>query len=221
MQVAQLQSTANSPTTSYGPYALRPNDQVRVQVYNEPDITGDYQVDSAGYLSIPLAGRVKAAGLTASQLERSITSRLKGGILNDPRVTIQVSTYAPIYIHGEVKKSGEFPFRPGLTVMDAVAAAGGFTYRADDSRAYVRRSGTCGVRLSSRRARSRFSRRQHQNTRTIFLIIKCAAVASIDGSSAQRHHARLWNICPRYVGHQLIFSHGDFSAVSQARLHAL
>jgi protein involved in polysaccharide export with SLBB domain len=142
MQVAQLQSTANSPTTSYGPYALRPNDQVRVQVYNEPDITGDYQVDSAGYLSIPLAGRVKAAGLTASQLERSITSRLKGGILNDPRVTIQVSTYAPIYIHGEVKKSGEFPFRPGLTVMDAVAAAGGFTYPADDSRAYVRRSGT-------------------------------------------------------------------------------
>jgi len=141
MQVAQLQPTANSPTTSYGPYALRPNDQVRVQVYNEPDITGDYQVDSAGYLSIPLAGRVKAAGLTASQLERSITSRLKGGILNDPRVTIQVSTYAPIYIHGEVKKSGEFPFRPGLTVMDAVAAAGGFTYRADDSRAYVRRSG--------------------------------------------------------------------------------
>jgi polysaccharide export outer membrane protein len=141
MQVAQLQPTANSPKTSYGPYALRPNDQVRVQVYNEPDITGDYQVDSAGYLSIPLAGRVKAAGLTASQLERSITSRLKGGILNDPRVTIQVSTYAPIYIHGEVKKSGEFPFRPGLTVMDAVAAAGGFTYRADDSRAYVRRSG--------------------------------------------------------------------------------
>jgi polysaccharide biosynthesis/export protein len=141
MQVAQLQPTANSPKTSYGPYALRPNDQVRVQVYNEPDINGDYQVDSAGYLSIPLAGRVKAAGLTASQLEHSITSRLKGGILNDPRVTIQVSTYAPIYIHGEVKKSGEFPFRPGLTVMDAVAAAGGFTYRADDSRAYVRRSG--------------------------------------------------------------------------------
>jgi protein involved in polysaccharide export with SLBB domain len=96
MQVAQLHSTASSPTTSYGPYALRPNDQVRVQVYNEPDITGDYQVDSAGHLSIPLAGRVKAAGLTASQLERSITSRLKGGILNDPRVTIQVSTYAPI-----------------------------------------------------------------------------------------------------------------------------
>jgi len=142
MQVAQLQTTGNSPATSYGAYALRPNDQVRVQVYNEPDITGDYQIDSAGYLSIPLAGRVRAAGLTASQLERSITSRLRSGILNDPRVTIQVSTYAPIYIHGEVKKSGEFPFRPGLTVMDAVAAAGGFTYRADDSRAYVRRSGT-------------------------------------------------------------------------------
>ena len=53
IQVAQTQQTANSPATSYGSYALRPNDQVRVQVYNEPDITGDYQVDSAGYLSIP------------------------------------------------------------------------------------------------------------------------------------------------------------------------
>jgi polysaccharide export outer membrane protein len=120
---------------------LRPNDQLRVQVYNEPSISGDYQVDSAGYISVPLAGRVKASGRTAGQLEQAIVAALSRGMLKDPRVNVQVSNYAAFYIHGEVKKSGEYPYRPGLTVMDAVATAGGFTYRADESKAVVRRAG--------------------------------------------------------------------------------
>ena len=124
-----------------GPYALRTNDQLHVQVYNEPTITGDYVVDSTGYLSIPIAGRVKAAGLTVEQLEHRVTAKLNGGILKDARVNIQVTSYAPFYILGEVKKPGEFPYKPGLTVGDAVALAGGYTYRADESRAYVRPSG--------------------------------------------------------------------------------
>jgi polysaccharide export outer membrane protein len=123
------------------PYMLRPNDQLRVQVYNEPSISGDYQVDSAGYISVPLAGRVKASGRTAGQLEQAIVAALSRGMLKDPRVNVQVSNYAAFYIHGEVKKSGEYPYRPGLTVMDAVATAGGFTYRADESKAVVRRAG--------------------------------------------------------------------------------
>jgi polysaccharide export outer membrane protein len=125
-----------------GSYALGPNDQVRVQVYNEATITGDYVVDSAGFLAIPVAGRVKAAGLTAEQLESRITSKLNAGILKDARVTVQVSNYAPFYIRGEVKKPGEFPYKPGLTLGDAVALAGGYTYRADESRAFVRPAGT-------------------------------------------------------------------------------
>jgi polysaccharide export outer membrane protein len=123
------------------PYMLRPNDQLRVQVYNEPSISGDYQVDGAGYISVPLAGRIRASGRTAGQLERAIVAALSRGMLKDPRVNVQVSNYAAFYIHGEVKKSGEYPYRPGLTVMDAVATAGGFTYRADESRAVVRRAG--------------------------------------------------------------------------------
>jgi polysaccharide export outer membrane protein len=134
---------ARLPTRgTLGSYMLGPNDQVRVQVYNEATITGDYVVDSAGFLAIPVAGRVRAAGLTTEQLERRITSKLNGGILKDARVTVQVSNYASFYIRGEVKKPGEFPYKPGLTLGDAVALAGGYTYRADESRAFVRSTGT-------------------------------------------------------------------------------
>jgi polysaccharide export outer membrane protein len=126
---------------SSGPYALGTNDQLHVQVYNEPTITGDYTIDGAGFLSIPVAGRVKAAGLTTEQLERKLTAKLNGGILKDARVTIQVGNYAPFYIRGEVKKPGEFPYKPGLTLGDAVALAGGYTYRADERKAYVRPAG--------------------------------------------------------------------------------
>jgi polysaccharide export outer membrane protein len=133
---------AQAPRVSAGAYALGPNDQLRVQVYNEPTISGDYTVDGAGFLAIPVAGRVRAVGLTTAQLERQIAAKLNGGILKDARVTVQISGYAPFYIRGEVKKPGEFPYRPGLTLGDAVALAGGYTYRADESKAYVRGAGT-------------------------------------------------------------------------------
>jgi polysaccharide export outer membrane protein len=120
---------------------LHRTDQVQVRVYNEPEITGEYQVDGAGYLSIPLAGRIRAAGLTLPALEREIASRLNRGLIKDPKVNVQISTYAPFFIHGEVKQSGQFPYRPGMTVLDAVASAGGFTYRAEESTAYVRSAG--------------------------------------------------------------------------------
>jgi polysaccharide export outer membrane protein len=127
---------------SLGSYSLGPNDQVHVTVYNEATITGDYVVDGAGFVAIPVAGRIRAAGLTTEQLERRITSKLNGGILKDARVTVQVGNYAPFYIRGEVKKPGEFPYKPGLTLGDAVALAGGYTYRADESRAFVRPAGS-------------------------------------------------------------------------------
>ncbi len=141
IRAADAQGADTAHRSVERPYMLRPNDQLRVQVYNEPSISGDYQVDGAGYISVPLAGRIKASGRTAGQLERAIVAALSRGMLKDPRVNVQVSNYAAFYIHGEVKKSGEYPYRPGLTVMDAVATAGGFTYRADESKAVVRRAG--------------------------------------------------------------------------------
>jgi polysaccharide export outer membrane protein len=129
------------PAPSASGYILGPTDKVRLKVYGEPDIAGEYEVDGNGNVSVPLAGRIKAAGLTAKQLERSITSALAKGIVRDPRVNVEITAYRPYYILGEVKKSGEYPYRLGLTVLDAVASAGGFTYRANENKVFLRRSG--------------------------------------------------------------------------------
>ena len=136
------QQKSSSPPSNSGTYILGPTDRVRVKVYGEPDVAGEYEVDATGYVSIPLAGRVKASGLTTRQLERSITSALSKGIVRDPRVNVEIALYRPFYILGEVKKSGEYPYRVGMTVLDAIASAGGFTYRANENKVYLRRSGS-------------------------------------------------------------------------------
>jgi polysaccharide export outer membrane protein len=133
----QLRETATSAAT----YLLGPNDRIRLKVYGEPDIAGEYEVDAGGQISVPLAGHIRAGGLTTKQLERAVTSALAKGIVRDPRVNVEVALYRPYYILGEVKKGGEYPYRLGLTVLDAVASAGGFTYRANESKVYLRRAG--------------------------------------------------------------------------------
>jgi polysaccharide export outer membrane protein len=136
---AQVQTRASgSPADNY---VLGPNDRIRLKVYGEPDIAGEYEIDSTGQVSIPLAGHIKAAGLTTRELERSISSALSKGIVRDPRVNVEIALYRPYYILGEVKKGGEYPYRLGLTVMDAIASAGGFTYRANENKVYLRRAG--------------------------------------------------------------------------------
>jgi polysaccharide export outer membrane protein len=143
VQLAQFQPDMPPPMRRpAGRYVLGLNDSVRVKVYNEPEISGEYVVDTGGNVSIPLAGRIRAAGLTAEQLQHAIMSRLDNGIIHDPHVTVEVSAYTPFYIQGEVKRAGEFAYRPGLTVQDAVAQAGGFTYRANDSKVFIRGKGS-------------------------------------------------------------------------------
>ena len=134
---AQTPPAASSAAT----YILGPNDRIRLKVYGEADITGEYEIDNTGNVSIPLAGHIKAAGATTRQLEKSIASALAKGIVRDPRVNVEIAQYRPYYILGEVKKSGEYPYRNGLTVLDAVASAGGFTYRANENKVFLRRSG--------------------------------------------------------------------------------
>ena len=138
-----IRASAQTPpaAASADRYVLGPNDRIRLKVYGEPDITGEYEINSGGQVSIPLAGHIKAAGTTTPQLERLIASALAKGIVRDPRVNVEIAQYRPYYILGEVKKSGEYPYRLGLTVMDAVASAGGFTYRANENKVFLRRSG--------------------------------------------------------------------------------
>lgn len=123
-------------------YMLGTGDRVRIKVYGEADITGEYELDVNGIVSVPLAGRVKAKGLTTRQLEKAIATALSRGIVRDPRVSAEIATYRPFYILGEVKKAGEYPYKSGLTVLDAVASAGGYTYRANESKVVIRRAGS-------------------------------------------------------------------------------
>ncbi len=126
---------------SDGPYVLGPGDRVRLKVYDDANLTGEYEVNSAGYVSVPLVGQVKASGLTTSQLEKTLAARMKGSISQDPKINIEIASYAPFYIHGEVKKAGVYPFQPGLTVADAIATAGGLTYRANENTIYLQHAG--------------------------------------------------------------------------------
>src|SRR5205807_7918376 len=115
---------------------------LRVTVFGEDKLSGEYQVDSAGFLSLPLAGTIKGAGLTKPELEQALTTKLKSEYLRNPKVTVDVVSYRPFYVLGEVSKPGEYQFRSGLNVLSAIAIAGGATYRANNSIVLIQRAGT-------------------------------------------------------------------------------
>ena len=142
LSVAEARAMEFKSRMSYGAYALRPSDLLRIQVYADQSLNGEYPIDGSGYVSVPLAGRIKASGMTAGQLERAIAARLSDGVLKQPAVNVQVIGYGPFYVHGEVKKAGEFTYRPGLSVADAVAAAGGYSYRANENVVFITRAGS-------------------------------------------------------------------------------
>lgn len=130
-----------SVADSFGNYRLGAADKVRVIVFNEETLSGEFFVSDAGTLSLPLIGEVKAAGRTPTEVIKDIETKLADGYLREPRVSIDVLTYRPFYILGEVTKPGEYPFSNGLTVMNAVARAEGFTYRANKRRVFIKRAG--------------------------------------------------------------------------------
>ena len=121
-------------------YRLGPSDKVRVNVFGEEALTGEFLVGGSGKISLPLLGEVQAAGLTISQFQEEIAIALRQGYINEPRVSAEVLNYRPFYILGEVNKPGEYPYTNSLTVLNAVATAEGFTYRADTRRVYIKRA---------------------------------------------------------------------------------
>jgi protein involved in polysaccharide export with SLBB domain len=133
----------SAQTTS--PY-LKPGERVKIVVFGEDRLTGDYEIDPAGYLSLPLAGTIKASGLSKAQLERDLAKKFRGEYLRDPKVTVEVVGFHPVYIMGEVGHPGEFPFRTGLNVMSAIALAGGPTYRASRSTVLIKHADETGFR---------------------------------------------------------------------------
>lgn len=113
-------------------YELGVGDRLRVIVYGEEDLSGEFEVGSQGTINLPLIGEVEALGSPISEVEDRVEARLSDGYLVAPNVSIEVLNYRPFYILGEVNKPGSYPYVNGMTVLTAVALAGGFTYRADE-----------------------------------------------------------------------------------------
>ncbi|MBL8530653.1 MAG: polysaccharide export protein [Hyphomonadaceae bacterium] len=118
-------------------YRLGPGDQLRITVFNEADLTGQFQVGSQGVIAYPLVGDVRAAGLTIPEFTTALQTALQG-FIRSPNVSVEVSNYRPYFILGEVNRPGTYEYSTNLTVFNAVAAAGGFTYRANRRRVYIR-----------------------------------------------------------------------------------
>ncbi|PCJ70547.1 MAG: polysaccharide biosynthesis protein [Rhodobiaceae bacterium] len=125
--------------TAVPEYRLGSGDKLRFIVYGEQDLSGEFDVDASGSVSLPLIGEIRAGGKTLRELEVVVADKFREGYLTDPRVNIDVLNYRPYYIVGEVQEPGEFPYSAGMTVLNALAVAGGYTYRADTSRVYVAR----------------------------------------------------------------------------------
>ncbi len=106
-------------------YQLQPGDKIIITVFGQPDLSGDFTLDGSGNVLMPLAGSIPAAGDTLSALEAQIRARLADGYLKDPKVSIRISELRPIFVTGDVKAAGSFPFRYGMTVLSAIALAGG------------------------------------------------------------------------------------------------
>lgn len=121
-------------------YRLGAADKLRITVFGEEALSGEFLVNGSGQVSMPLIGEIQAAGLTLPQFQERVVTALSDGYLNQPRVSAEVLNYRPFYILGEVKKPGEYPYTAALTVVNAVATAEGFTYRADTRRVYIKRA---------------------------------------------------------------------------------
>lgn len=120
------------------PYTLDTGDKVRIIVLGQTDLSNVYALDQSGQISMPLIGLIDARQITAAELEKRIASRLTS-LIREPRVTVEVETYRPFFILGEVTNSGQYPYVNGMTAQTAVAIAGGFTPRAKQSSVEVTR----------------------------------------------------------------------------------
>lgn len=122
-------------------YRLMPGDLVRVEVFEVAALSGEFRLDEAGGLALPLVGLVPASGATAGRLAQAVAQRLGETYVKDPSVTVRVVEYRAFFVLGEVGSPGSYPFYPGMTVLNAVAVAKGFSYRADRNELVVTRAG--------------------------------------------------------------------------------
>ena len=123
-------------------YRLGAGDKLKVTVFGEEDASGEYEIDATGAISARLIGRIAIKGMTVSEVEQALIDQYRSrGFFKNPRISIELINLRPFFILGEVEKRGSYPYVNGLTVAQAVAIAGGYTYRASTSRITVQRVG--------------------------------------------------------------------------------
>ncbi len=135
---APVQDAASAGDAS--DYVLGSGDVLRIIVFGEGDLSGQFTVAGNGILSFPLIGDLPAAGKTVEQVRDEIADALRNGYVKDPKVSAEVTTFRPYFILGEVARPGQYPYSNHITVMNAIATAGGFTYRANQKFAFIKPS---------------------------------------------------------------------------------
>ncbi|HWL82918.1 MAG TPA: polysaccharide biosynthesis/export family protein [Roseomonas sp.] len=139
-----LPHTASSGNTAT--YKLGAGDQVRITVFNDPRLTGEFRVSDSGVIALPLVGAIQVAGRTTAEAEHSIERALRSrNLFNDPSAAVEVIQYRPVFVLGMVERGGQTPYQPGMTVLSAVATMGGFNYRAIDDYVSITRLDEKGV----------------------------------------------------------------------------
>jgi polysaccharide biosynthesis/export protein len=121
------------------PYRLGAGDRIRITVFEEEGLTNTYSVDQSGYIAFPLVGAIAARGHSAQEIEGQIAAKLRQGYLRDPDVSVEIDRYRPIFVMGEVGAAGQYSYVAGMTVQQAIAAAGGFSARANQANVDITR----------------------------------------------------------------------------------
>lgn len=122
---------------SMSEYKLGAGDKIAIYVFDEPDLSMEYTLSDAGTISYPFLGEMRVLGMTVGTLENRIMDGLRGPYLVDPKINVTIKEYRQFFIHGEVEKSGGYPFQPGLNLRKAISIAGGLSERASEKKIFV------------------------------------------------------------------------------------
>jgi polysaccharide biosynthesis/export protein len=155
MAYGQPYGTAPAPIASayaavptpvrYDGYRLDAGDKLRVVVYGQEGLTNTYAIDAGGSITMPLIGSVPARGRSPASLAAEITAKLRNGFIREPSVAVEIDSYRPFFILGEVAAPGQYPYVPNMSVESAVAIAGGFSPRAKRDRVTLTHTDGAGV----------------------------------------------------------------------------
>ena len=148
MSAGQIESSGPRYATTAGvteDYRLGVGDKLGITVFNEDSLSGEFTVAADGTLSVPLIGAIDVVDMSPSELSRELATRLSDGYLREPKVTVEILSYRPYFILGEVRAPGQYPYASGLTAINAIAAAQGFTPRGNENVVFIRKFGSAKV----------------------------------------------------------------------------